>query len=202
VDLGGTGHPYLEQMAERAGYVTTGGPLVRMKGSYFWAACYQARAEADPTNPWPEHGMSWREFRILCAILSVKTNRAGYAKMGWETIQARACGFTTKESFRNADVIPDHLAPPLTRKQIRITCEALEDLGFFARFRLSTGRVGGHMAYSVKHDRDELAKAVCDNTNFRDRSRIRANRVSDTAQCLKMLERAKSGPSGGQGGAK
>jgi hypothetical protein len=199
VTLGSTNPGYLERMADRAGIVTRGGPLVTMKGGYFWAAFYQARAEVNPINPWPDRGVSWREFRILCAILSVKTNRVGYATLGWETIQARSCGFTTKESFRTADTIPDHLAPPLSRKQIRATCDALEDLGFFARFRLSIGPVGGHTAYSFRHDRDALANAVCDNANFRDRARIRENRAKDAAKCLQMLERAKSGPSEGQG---
>jgi hypothetical protein len=202
VKLGDTSHAYLERIAEYAGYVTTGGPLVRMKGSYFWAAFYQARAEADPQEPRPEKGISWREFRILAAILSAKTNRVGFAFIGWETIQARSCGYKTKEEFRKAESIPDQLTPPLTHKQIRTTCEALEALGFFARFRFSSGGYGGLMAYSFRHDRESLGDAVCEFVNFRDRVGIRENRANDAAKCLKLLERAKSGQCHGKGRGK
>lgn len=180
--------------------VMSSGAFVRMKADYLWLAFKQTKAEEDPVAPWPERGISWREFRILAAILSVKINRSGFAFIGWETIQHRSCGFTSKVDFKNAETIPDHLAPPLTRKQIRTTCDALEDLGFYARFRFSTGKVGGHMAYSFRHQRDELAKVVCDSVNFRDRAKIKANRDADAKKCLELLERAKQGPIKGQGG--
>lgn len=199
VELGNQDSSHLERIAEHARNSPKGGPLVRMKSDFFWAALYQARAEADPAVPWPERGMSWREFRILCAILSVKTNRAGFAFIGWETIQARSCGFTTKEAFRAAAKIPDHLAPPLTHKQIRPTCEVLENLGFYARFHFSSGSRGGRMAYSVRHTREELGDAVCDAVNFSDRVKIKANREADAIKCLELLERAKSGQSQGKG---
>jgi len=166
-----------------------------MKGSYFWAAHSQARAEVSPEETWPEKGISWREFRILCAILSARTNRAKFAFIGWETIQARSCGFTRKEDYKNAKVIPSHLAPPLSHKQIRTTCDDLEALGFYARFRFSSGSRGGLMAYSFRHDRDALAFAVCDHVNFQDRVSVRQNREEDTIKCLQLLERAKLGQS-------
>jgi hypothetical protein len=195
VNLGGTYPAYLDGMIDGFSFVAKGGPLVRMAAKYFWPALYQAQAEQLPDKSWPERGISWREFRILCAILSVKTNRAGFSFIGWETIQARSSGFTTKAEIKAATKIPEHLAPALTRKQIRMTCDALEDLGFYARFRFSTGPSGGRMAYSFRHDRAELAKVVCDSVNFHDRARIKQNRAIDAAKCLELLERAKSGPS-------
>ena len=193
VELGSTDHGYLHRVATRADSVAKGGPMVRMKGDYFWAAFYQAQAEARPGTTWPERGISWREFRILCAILSVERNRANFAFIGWETIQARAHGFTTKEAFRTADNIPDHLAPPLTHKMIRPILERLENLGFYARFRFSKGKTGGYMAYSVRHTKEELGDAVCDFVNFKDRAGIKANREADAKKCLETLERAKVG---------
>ncbi|MEI6654445.1 MAG: hypothetical protein WCP45_06730 [Verrucomicrobiota bacterium] len=203
VQLGNLGASHLEGIAGSSRNVAAGGPLVTMKAGYFWAACEQARAEVDPKKPWPERGVSWREFRILCAILSVKVNRQGFCFVGWETIQARSCGFATKEAFSAATVIPDHLAPPLTRKQIRDTADTLEALGFYARFRMSSGPRGGLMAYSFRHkDQDALGNAVCEAINFRDRANIKANRAKDAQKCLQLLERAKSGPSQGQVRAK
>jgi len=199
VSLGGTGLPYYEAFANDAESVVTGGPLVKMSSTSLWAATYQARWEADTKNPHPERGMSWREFRILAAILSIKTNRFGFCFVGWETIQSRSCGFATKEAFDAAKTIPDHLAPPPTRKQIRTTCDTLEVLGFYARFRMSSGARGGLTAYSFRHkDREELGNAVCEHINFRDRASIKTNRAKDAEKCLALLERAKVGPSQGQ----
>lgn len=194
VQLGSYETYSLQGRLTKACKVIPGGPMVRMAAKYMWPAFEQARADADQSNPRPERGISWREFRILCAILSVPTNRANFAFIGWETIETRSCGFATKEAFKAVPNIPDHLAPPLTRKVIRPICEALEDLGFYARFRFSTGKTGGYMAYSVRHTRDELAQAVCDFVNFRDRAKIKANRASDAQKCLELLERAKVGP--------
>lgn len=202
VRLGNYDSSRLGRIADCAENVTKGGPLVRMKSAFFWAALKQARAESDPNTPWPARGISWREFRILAAILSAKINRAGFAFIGWEAIQARSCGYTTKEAFLKAETIPDHLAPALTHKMIRTTCDTLEALGFYARFHFSSGSRGGLMAYSFRHDRDELAKAVCDFVNFRDRAQIKANRADDAAKCSKLLERAKPGQSQTKGGGK
>jgi hypothetical protein len=198
VTLGAYDHGNLQRIASEAESIETGGPLVRMKADFLWAAINQARAEELPDFEWPDHGISWREFRILCAILSMKPNRHGFVFVGWELIKARSSGFANKEAFAAADRIPGHLAPALTRKQIRTTCDTLENLGFFARFRLSTGPRGGLTAYSFRHDRDALAAAVCDWANFRDRSKVKENRAKDTVKCLELLERAKVGPSDGQ----
>ncbi|MEI6654163.1 MAG: hypothetical protein WCP45_05290 [Verrucomicrobiota bacterium] len=196
VTLGSNSKEHCNKIEQSAAKVAKGGPLVRMSSSSMWAAMGQARWEADPSKDYPDRGISWREFRILCAILSVKVNRQGFCFVGWETIQARACGFTTKDAFKAATVIPDHLAPPLTRKQIRDTADTLEDLGFFARFRMSSGPRGGLMAYSFRHkDHDALGNAVCEAINFRDRANIKANRAKDAEKCLQLLERAKVGPS-------
>lgn len=175
-------------------YPIAGDPFIRMSARSFWAAVDQEKYELDPTNPKPEHGLSWREFRVLAAILSWPETREGFTSIGWESIQFRACGFNTKSDFQRAWKIPDHL-PKLSRKQIRATLDTLEDLGMFARFRLSIGQRGGRMFYSVRHSREELAEAVCRKVNFQDRARIAQNRQEDSRKCLENLERAKSGTS-------
>lgn len=180
-----------------------GGAFVTMKAEFVWAALRQARAEEDPSNPYPERGISWREFRILAALLSGKPNSREFTLMGWESIQARAAGFTSKEDFKKATTLPDHITPSLSRKQIVATVNRLESLGFFARFRLSKGKVGGLTAYSFRHpNRVELGNAVIAHTNWKRGSKTNENRASDALQCLNFLERAKSGPSVGQVGAK
>ena len=169
-------------------------PFIRMSAKFLWAAIHQARYEVDPTHEKPEHGLSWKEFRVLAAILSWPETKEGYTSLGWETIQFRANGFVTKDAFKKAERLADHL-PKLSRRQIRDTLDTLEGLKMFARFRLSTGKRGGRMCYSFRHSREELAEAVCRKTNFQDRARVRENREEDSLKCLRLLERAKSGTS-------
>lgn len=169
-------------------------PFIRMAAKLVWAAIDQARYEADPTYEKPEHGLSWREFRVLAAILSWPETKEGFTSPGWESIQARANGFVTKDAFKKAERLADHL-PKLSRRQIRDTLNTLEALNMFARFRLSTGKRGGRMFYSFRHSREELAEAVCRKTNFQDRARVRENREEDSLKCLRLLKRAKSGTS-------
>lgn len=169
-------------------------PYIRMSAKLLWAAVLQARYEIEPTEERPKHGLSWREFRILAAILSWPTTREGFTSIGWESIQFRSCGFVNREEFKAAERIPGHLLK-LSRRQIRSTLDTLEELNFFARFRQSTGPRGGRYYYSFRHSRDELAKAVCDKVNFQDRLRVAQHREEDARKCLELLKRAKSGTS-------
>ena len=166
-------------------------PFIRMSSNYLWAAIEQSKFETDPTNVKPEQGISWREFRVLAAILSWKETREGYTTPSVASLQFRSCGFLNGEEFQNAQRIPDHL-PKLSPKQIKSTLDTLEALGMFARFRLSTGSKGGRMAYSFKHSRDQLAEVVCSKVNFQDRQKVTQNRAEDQRKCLQLLERAKS----------
>ena len=53
-------------------------PLVTLKSDIFWSAYHQiAHEEGERDHP-PEKSISWREFRILCAILSVKKEPGGF----------------------------------------------------------------------------------------------------------------------------
>jgi hypothetical protein len=104
--------------------------------------------------------LSWRNFRVLAAILSAQLNRENFCFLGWETLQARACGFHTKALLAaNRHRLPAH-CQPLSRDQIRLTTASLELQGFFARVRYAAGARGGYMAYSVRHSREELTAAV------------------------------------------
>ena len=158
-------------------------PLVTIKAEIFWAAFHQARYE-DNKGDLPARGISWREFRILCAILSVKKNRDGFSFVGWQEIQARSCGML-RADFKTIGKIPCHLATPYSQKQITRTCEKLEALKFFVRYRHSKGKRGGFMAYSFKHSPEDLRKAVGRWASFRRGDSIRQNRAADLAYALK-----------------
>ena len=131
----------------------------KVKSDFMWAALNTARRAAGRECA-VERALSFREFRILAAILSGTTNSYGFVFLGWEALQYRACGYHTKELFNeHKDKLPPH-CQPLTRSMIRGTCDTLEALDFFGRVRYSAGGAGGYTAYSVTLQRPALVEAV------------------------------------------
>ncbi len=174
-----------------------GSVFLRLRTDWMWNATYHAREVAGQVVPEDRLPLSWREFRILAAILSAKVNTLGFTFLGWETIQARACGFHSKALFKaGAATLPAH-CQPLSRDVIRRELEKLEALGFFARCRYSTGTRGGLMAYSFRHaKREGLAQAVkawsAANNSFQ--SKAATNRADDLAAFVGKPRRAHSVP--------
>lgn len=162
----------------------TGGVFFKLRSDWMWGAVYQARREDGKDVQATEAPISWREFRILAAILSAGCNRHGFVYLGWESIQARACGFHSKELFENGKAsLPEH-CQPFTRDQIMRTCERLEGLRFFLRLRDSKGPRGGLMAYSFRHETRELladaiAKKKAENSSLE--AQVKQNREADMA---------------------
>jgi len=160
-------------------------PLVRMRKDLLFSAGQQADYDAGETCREPSRGISWIEFRILCAILSGKTNYYGFTFMGWETIQARSCGLMKKRFKLNDRVTPSHLCPPYTHAQIRKRCDKLEQLGFYARCRHSKGTRGGLMAYSFAHSPEELRKDVSKWAAFHRGDALKESRKADMEFSIK-----------------
>lgn len=154
----------------------------KIKSEWLWNAVYTARRDAGKEVETDHKPMSWREFRLLSAILSSKVNTYHFTFSGWESIQARACGFHSKELFeKGRATLPAH-CEPLTRQMIRDGCDKLEALGFFARCRYSRGRTGGLMAYSFRHPKREGLQAAVlqwDAANRSFKTKTTAHRASD-----------------------
>lgn len=134
----------------------------KIKSEWLWNAIYTARRDAGKEVETDHKPLSFREFRILAGILSAPVSKsAGFVFLGWESVQARSCGFHRKDLFQaGRDTLPMH-CQPLSRDQISRTTEALEALKFFLRFRYSKGDRGGKTAYSLRHEsREKLAEAV------------------------------------------
>lgn len=134
-----------------------GAVFFRLRADWMWNAIHTARAgQGGPVEGSKNFKpLSWREFRILAAILSSKVNTYGFTFLGWESIQARACGFHNKALFQAGKAtLPAH-CQPLSRRIIRQELDKLEALGFFARCRYSKGACGGLMAYSLRHPKRE-----------------------------------------------
>ncbi len=165
-------------------YHPAGSVYFRLRSDWMWNALYSARRGAGMEVRADFKQLSWREFRILAAILSAKVNTYGFSFLGWETIQARACGFHSKALFRaGAASLPAH-CQPLSRRILRQELEKLEALGYFIRCRYSTGDRGGLMAYSFRHaKREALVNAIktwrAANQSFQ--TKAAANRAADLA---------------------
>lgn len=77
-------------------------------------------------------GMSFREFRILCAIYSLLGTHA-YRAIPFRMIGARACGCKS-ERVKEAEIKARRpLLEPFSIKQLRGTVAKLHELGWFAR---------------------------------------------------------------------
>ena len=164
----------------------------RIKDAWLWTAIKTARRKAGMEVE-IEREISWREFRILAALLSAKPNKLGFTFMGWEVIQARACGFHSKALFAGGQAkLPPH-CQPLSRKQIRTDIDTLEALGFFARVRYAAGERGGLTAFSFRQSRTDLFTSI--NQWAGQNASFQATRKANRAQDLKAFTK---GPTKGQ----
>jgi hypothetical protein len=160
-----------------------GSPVISVKNQFFWNACYTARKEEGDNSHLPDQEISWREWRILVAVYSLQPNSKKFSCAGWECISRRACGFHRKEDYEDFEAEdapwPDHCIP-LSRRQTTHTVERLEALRFFIRHRISSGKVGGLMAYSIRHEKREQLANDCEEWQaFKRGETIKENRAQD-----------------------
>jgi hypothetical protein len=170
-------------------------PFLYLKREFLWALLREYPNFGRPDLPEGEvagRRLNWREFRVLCAIISSKTNRHGFTFLGWESISARASGFASKGEAREmagrVSGLPQH-AELLSRGKIVATVDKLEALNFFMRFRYARGPRGGYTAYSIRHaKRDELAKAVIEWADYKSNT-VADNRRADQELCRRLSPR-------------
>ena len=144
-------------------YQRPGAVFFRIRSDWLWNAIHTARQAAGEEDPGAGayKPLTWREFRLLAALLSGKVNRLGFVFLGWESLQARACGHHSKALFQaGKDSLPAH-CQPFSRDVIRTTMDKMEALGFYARCRYARGTRGGLMAYSFRHpERKDLIRDI------------------------------------------
>lgn len=140
---------YREMIAHASNYPKSA--LVTMKAKWVWNALDTALQEEGLPARSPNPGwLTWREFRVLCAVLSV-IGQKPYAWGSTNTLLHRVCGYTAASSFKGKE--PAAHCPRLTRWMLETTLNRLEELRFFMRVRVSrspTGR-GGRTAYTIRH---------------------------------------------------
>ena len=147
---------------------------VRVKGKWLWD-CFKT-VMSEPVD----RTLSWREFQILCAVLS-KVGAKGIKTCGWFEVQARAAGFCGKRDM--TECVPEERKRRkkliYSRTQIRTTLRRLESDGFFARYNFGrNGSAARESWFSFSMPREDLTNAVNAKKKRRD-DRIAANRKQD-----------------------
>lgn len=142
---------------------------VSIRADWLWNCLYGLRNDEDK----PEMPLSYREFSVLCAILS-KLGDKDLESCTWQEIQRRALGYTTEAQMKERLPYRRDGAKPLTRQQIRSTLNDLERCGFFARYAVGNGEKCFLTYFSFKMPKQELkAKAYTAFTKRRRRGPIR-----------------------------
>ena len=171
--------------------------LVRVSSDIFWAACHDARDKEEQETPKGKR-LGWRPFRVLVALLSARINSKGFAFIGWEGIQHRACGFSQRKNFKlleeNAEPWPQIVLPIPTRDMIRADLRHLEANNFFLRHLIGKRGCYGMSAYSFRHEsRELLAQDVAAWQAYNRRDIVKDHRLEDSRlQASERLKRAKS----------
>jgi len=127
---------------------------VSIRAEWLWNCLYVLRGDADKA----EMPLSYREFSVLCAILS-KLGDKDLESCTWQEIQCRALGYTTKAEM--VRMLPQRKdgAKALTRQQIRSTLDDLDRNKFFGRWSVGNGERSWLTYFSFKRmSRAKLAE--------------------------------------------
>ncbi len=126
---------------------------ITVRTNFFWNCLYELRKNS------PEKPMSYREFSVLCGILS-KIGDKELASCSVKEIQRRALGYVNEVEMKKG--LPQRLdgAKPLSRQQVRDTVATLDQLGFFARFTVGNGAASFQTYYSIRMIPMMLAEAA------------------------------------------
>lgn len=127
----------------------------QVKTDWVWDCLKTIRGET------PARTLSFREFRVLCALLS-KVGAKGVKKCSWREVQARAAGFCGKADLaRCCDDGRERITPlMLTRAEIRTTLRRLEINNFFARYNHGWNGKARESWFSFSMPREDLRNLV------------------------------------------
>ena len=138
-----------EYEAVQAACGTDAQATVTIRSDWFWSCLESLRGKDRPLP------VSYREFSVLCAILS-KLGDKELESCTWQEIQCRALGYTTQAAMKAGLPTRQDGAKPLSRQAIRTTLDALERCRFFARFPVGNGTRSWLTYFSFKLSGKEL----------------------------------------------
>lgn len=126
---------------------------VSIAAPFFWNCLHTLRGET-PGKP-----LSYREFSVLCAVLS-KVGRKDFVSCSWREVRRRALGYMTERELLAGLPMRCDAARPLSRQQLRTTLDDLDRCGFFVRYVVGNGRRCFLSYYSVRMNPQQLAEAA------------------------------------------
>jgi len=107
-------------------------------------------------------GMSYREFAILCGMLSQIGDKKYPVRITREQIQRRMLGYRKEEIMRSELSKRTDGASPLSTRQIGYTVDKLHERRFFARARANERQT----YYSIRHTQCELEAALIESKTY------------------------------------
>jgi hypothetical protein len=149
--------------------------MVQLRTRWLWDCWQTIQGEG------VERSLSWRELRVLAALLS-KVGAKGWAKCGWQEVSARVMGCCGKNDLRTLPDTHRTAREPLalTRSQIRTTIDRLELDHFFACYKHGWSDRKRETWISFSMSRSELRDKVI-GTKLRRSEQRQALRDEDTA---------------------
>lgn len=135
---------------------------VTVKAAWLWN-CLEGLRGKRPAKP-----LSYREFSVLCAVLS-KIGKKKFASCSWHEVQCRALGYATAREMQDDLPKRSDKAEPLSRQQVRKTLADLDRMCFFVRYAVGNGKRSFLSYYSQRLNRTRLAEAAMDDFHTRRR---------------------------------
>lgn len=133
-------------------------------------------------------GMTFREFRVLCAIYSSIGSKSCPVAIPVRMIDARVCGCKS-EAVLEAELVchKEKLPPRLTQKQLRGTIRKLHELGWFARCTPDPHGRKTFYSHRLRDDemRDRLFKRATYSHTFKHEQRLKDSELSERIKAAK-----------------
>lgn len=126
---------------------------VTVKAAWLWY-CLEGLRGKRPAKP-----LSYREFSVLCAVLS-KVGNKKFASCSWREVQRRALGYATEREMQDDLPKRSDKAEPLSRQQVRKTLAALDRMCFFVRYAVGNGKRHFLSYYTQRMNPPQLAEAA------------------------------------------
>ena len=133
-------------------------------------------------------GISFREFRALCAIYSA-IGRSAYRRITLDTIRVRASGCKSAAVMKAEAASERPLPEPLTMKQVRATVADLHERGWFARVTPNPHGRATYYSHRMPGDalRERLFQRSIYSRNFHEEQRRK------NAELAARIQNAKAG---------
>jgi hypothetical protein len=132
------------------------------------------------------HGMSYREFSVLCAIYSCIGAKKYPVRITRDKIQCRQLGYKSPAIMQAELPNRKDGAQPLTLRQINLTVDKLHERGFFARARANERQT----FYSHRLTQEQIEQALMEGKSYS--KKFHQRRQQRDAALMEQIKQAKT----------